>query len=189
MENNLEKIKAGFCAGFNFNHKDWKNGNKELDFSEKEGCFDHPFCKAIGILINNPDVDKSVYLTKVKNSVCENKEEILPYINLYAEALYMMCKGCSRVEIWDALFESPNIENKTVYRHLLDSYYIFPDHNVDDDYFVNDYCYIMQIALYLFWHDITYIQALNKGSLKYDKPFLLASIGSLCSKHVPLVEG
>ena len=186
MDNTLEKIKAGFCAGFNFNHEDWKNGKKELDFSTKKNCFNNTIGKVVRLLLSNPDCDKDVYLNKVNRSIKNKNIQSKPFILLYAEALYMMYKENSRVDIWDALFASPYTEYKTVYKHLLDSYYVCPEYNKEDEDFVNDECYIMQIALYHFWHDTPFVSAINTGAVKHKDFNLTAAIGALCSRYLPL---
>ena len=175
----LQKIKDSYCAGFNYSFREW-TVNDPLSTEEKEGSFSDSFGKVTLYLINHGDLDELAFLKNIPmdNSLSPLNKDL---ISVYAKTLYLIAKEQKRVDIWDALFESPYVKNNEIYRVILSSYYNLPEYKEGKKEF-NYYAFALQTALYHFWHRTPFTSSLRKSAISYDNKDFLGVVGALNSE-------
>ena len=176
MNKVMQSISESYCVGYNFHFVGMGDPTPDLDTSSKENYFDSEFGKIVQHYLNNPDMDLDNFLDTLPIDSSLNDTDKC-FLYLYAKALYLVSKDNSRVQIWDALFESDEYLNKDTYKVVLNSYYEYPPYKEDKDF--NKFGFVLQSALYDFWHNTPFIRSLKKNSLNCNKSELLGSIAAI----------
>lgn len=177
-----ERVLKSFCAGFNYSFVD-EIKTVSMNDEEKENTFNDTYGKIVKYLLNNPDIEESTFLNglSLDSSLSYLDKDL---IGIFSKALYLIYKGHSRLEVWDALFASSFIENKLAYRVLLDSYYIVPDEFDEKNY----HSIVLQTALHHFWHRTPFVISIRKSALLYKHPDFLAAVGALNNESFPTYD-